>query len=235
MDSLVAEEQSKVLGLRFIILTVVGFLLVGVIIFLPAGSLDWKEGWLYFALMASSWGLMTVLMIRKNPSLLKRRMSIGEGTKRWDRVLLGLFRLFSLAIFVVAGMDAVRYGWSSMSSAFWGLGLILHILGWGIATWSMLENPHFEGTVRIQCDQDHRVVDQGPYAIVRHPGYVGFALIFGAIPFLLGSWSAFAPTGLLIITMLVRTQLEDRTLRAELEGYEDYARRVKYRLLPGIW
>ena len=230
-----AEERSKILGLRFAILTGIGLLLIGVIIFVPAGSFEWIQGWIYFALMVSSWGVATVLMIRKNPGLLKRRMSIGEGTKSWDKVFLALFRLLSLAIFVIAGMDAVRYGWSSMSSAFWGLGLILHILGWGIATWSMLENPHFEGTVRIQLDQNHRVVDQGPYAMVRHPGYVGFALIFGAVPFLLGSWWAFAPTGLIIITMLVRTLLEDRTLRAELEGYEDYSTRVKYRLLPGIW
>jgi protein-S-isoprenylcysteine O-methyltransferase Ste14 len=230
-----AEEPSRVLGLRFVILTVVGFLMMGVIIFLPAGRFDWQEGWFYFALTTLGWGMMIVLLLRKNPSLLKRRMSIGEGTKRWDKVFLGLFRLFSLAIFVVAGMDAVRYGWSSMSSTFWGLGLILHILGYGIATWSMLENPHFEGTVRIQYDQDHRVIDSGPYSIVRHPGYVAFTLIFGAVPFLLGSWCAFAPTGLIIITMLVRTQLEDRTLQAELEGYEDYSKRVKYRLLPGIW
>ncbi len=230
-----ADKESKVLGTRFVILTVVGFLVVGAIIFLPAGRLDWTAGWAFFVLTTLSWAVMVVLMARKNPDLLKRRMSVGEGTKRWDKVILGLFRIFTLAIFVVAGMDSVRYGWSSMSIAFWVVGFLLHCLGYAVATWSMLENPHFEATVRIQHDHDHRVVDRGPYSIVRHPGYVGFAFIFGAIPLLLGSWWAFVPTGFIIITMLMRTRLEDRTLTKELEGYEEYARRVKYRLIPGIW
>jgi protein-S-isoprenylcysteine O-methyltransferase Ste14 len=231
----VLDKDSKVFGARFILLTFVGFLLVGAIIFLPAGRFDWTPGWTYLALTTLGWVAMMVLMVRRNPDLLRRRMYAGEGTKRWDRVILGLFRIFSLAIFVVAGLDAVRFGWSSMSRGFWFIGFLFHCLGYAVATWSMLENPHFEGTVRIQHDRAHRVIDSGPYSIVRHPGYVGFFLIFAAIPFLLGSWWAFVPAGLIIVTMLFRTWLEDRALVKELGGYEEYAVRVRYRLVPGIW
>jgi protein-S-isoprenylcysteine O-methyltransferase Ste14 len=96
-------------------------------------------------------------------------------------------------------------------------------------------NPYFEKTVRIQTDRGHRVIDTGPYAYMRHPGYVGlFGWMLGT-PFLLGSWCALGPAVLASIAMIVRTALEDRTLRVELEGYEAYAARVRYRLVPGIW
>ena len=105
-----------------------------------------------------------------------------------------------------------------------------------ILTWAMLVNPHFEKVVRIQHELGHRVIDTGPYRFVRHPGYVGTIIGFIlSMPFLLNSWWAFVPAALATVWMIVRTVMEDRVLRRELEGYEDYAKRVRYRLLPGVW
>lgn len=230
-----SEKDKRVFGPKFAVLTIVGFLVVVAVVLVPAGKLNWAAGWTYILLTILSWVVMIVLMARRNPDLLKRRMSIGEGTKQWDRTILALFRILSIAIFTVAGMDAVRFGWSSMWPGFWLLGFFLHSFGYSLATWSMLENPHFEGTVRIQHDRDHQVVDTGPYSFVRHPGYVGFFLALAAVPFLLGSWWAFVPVILFTATIILRTWLEDRTLSRELPGYDAYALRVRYRLLPWIW
>lgn len=179
---------------------------------------------------------MSILVVRKDPELARRRATFGEGTKRWDFVMLGLFGLTFLATLLVAAFD-VGNGWSTMEGwGWWIVGLLLFCIYTAILTWSMLVDTHFEKTVRIQTDRNHKVIDTGPYRIVRHPGYLG--IIVGFIlsaPFLLGSWWAFVPAATSAVTLIVRTVLEDRTLRNELSGYEEYSRRVRYRLVPGIW
>jgi protein-S-isoprenylcysteine O-methyltransferase Ste14 len=140
-----------------------------------------------------------------------------------------------LAIYVTAGFDAVRFEWSTMPLWLWPLGLALWLAGYALFTWSMGVNPFFEKTVRIQTERGHRVIDTGPYRFVRHPGYLGF---FGwglSTPLLLGSWWAFLPALLSMVSLVIRTALEDRTLREELAGYREYASKVRYRLIPGIW
>ena len=128
-----------------------------------------------------------------------------------------------------------RDGVTSLPAATWSLGVVIFVPGAAILTWSMVVNPFFEKTVRIQTDRGHRVVDAGPYSIVRHPGYVGFIGWSLGIPLLLGSRWAFVPASLAVIGLALRTALEDRTLRAELAGYPEYAERVRFRLLPGVW
>ncbi len=117
----------------------------------------------------------------------------------------------------------------------WLLGVALFVPGWALVIWSMAVNPFFEKTVRIQTKRGHRVVDAGPYAYVRHPGYVGFAAWMLSTPLMLGSAWAFVPALLAVIGFAIRTALEDRTLQAELPGYADYAARVRFRLVPGVW
>ena len=128
-----------------------------------------------------------------------------------------------------------RFEWSTMSPIFWPAGLILFVVGAMLFSRSMGVNPFFEKTVRIQSDRGHRVIDTGPYSVVRHPGYLGFFGWCLSAPLLLGSWWAFVPAGLTLVGLIIRTALEDRTLRKELEGYEAYSTRVRYRLLPGVW
>lgn len=204
--------------------------------FQAAGGAGWLRGWLYIGLQFVGSAIITILVTRKDPELARRRATFGEGTKRWDVIMLAIFGVTFLATLIVAAFDAGN-GWSTMASpVWWILGLAFFCAYVAILTWSMLVNTHFEKTVRIQTDRNHKVIDTGPYRIVRHPGYVG--MIVGFIlsaPLLLGSWWAFVPAVVSSVSMIVRTALEDRTLREELDGYEDYARRVRYRLVPGAW
>ncbi len=209
--------------------------LVFISIFGLAGGWNWLRGWVFLGLLIVGQTFSTVYIGRKDPELLRRRGQIGQGTKTWDLVLLALFGLTYLAILVVAAFDAQNH-WSVMTIWLWPIGAGLHIFFVVVFTWAMAVNTHFEKTVRIQRDRHHRVIESGPYRIVRHPGYM--ATILGlvlATPLLLGSWWAFIPAILAMVCLLLRTVLEERTLGQELSGYEAYTKKVHYRLLPGIW
>lgn len=223
--------------IRLLIAFIAGFGLFTAIIFWPAGRFDWIAGWLYLVIVTANLIINTFYLRRVNPSLIERRLQIrfGEGTKRWDKIWLVFFTPSFLAIYVIAGFDAVRFEWSIMSSWFWPLGLVLFIPSTALFSWSMGVNPFFEKTVRIQTERGHCVIDTGPYRYVRHPGYVGFFGWSLSAPLLLGSWWAFIPAILSVFALIIRTSLEDRTLRDELTGYEEYVSRVRYRLIPGIW
>ena len=132
-------------------------------------------------------------------------------------------------------MDVGRYGWSSLGVQYAVLGLIMMVVSSVLINWAMIENPHFEPTVRIQEDREHRVVSTGPYGIVRHPGYISGILWMSSIPLMIGSFYTFVPVALYSALMILRTYLEDRTLQVELAGYAEYAEKVRYRLLPGVW
>ena len=229
------SAQERAGAVQLLLAVIGGIGTIGVVTFWPAGTLDWPAGWAYLGLMTAFSCTNVVYLNRVNPEVIVHRMRFGSGTKRWDIVWLIAFTPLFIGTYVIAGLDAVRYEWSVMPASLWPLGLALFVPGAWLFSWSMGVNPFFEKTVRIQTDRGHRVIDTGPYAHVRHPGYVGlFGWTLGT-PFLLGSWCALGPAVLASIAMIVRTALEDRTLRAELEGYEAYAARVRYRLVPGIW
>jgi len=212
------------------------FTLFIVAFFLVAGRWDWVAGWAYLGLLTLGQGACALFLWRKDPELIRRRGTLGEGTRPWDKALLGLFGLSYLGVPIVGALDASRNGWSSMPGGFWALGLGMYAFFTLFTTWAMAVNTHFEKTVRIQTDRDHRVIDTGPYRIVRHPGYVGTILGFLlSPPFLLLSWWAFAPAAAASLVLVLRTALEDRFLQNELQGYAEYAKRVRYRLVPGVW
>lgn len=222
-------------AIRFLAAFVAFLGLFAAIIFWPAGRIDWVAGWLYLGIITANLFVNVVYLRRVNPELIEHRLRLGEGTKRWDKIWAAFFTPVFLAIYVIAGFDAVRFEWSTMPAWLWPLGLTLFVPGTALLTWSMGVNPFFEKTVRIQTERGHHVIDNGPYRFVRHPGYLGFFGWSLSPPLLLGSWWAFLPALLSIIGLVIRTALEDRTLREELAGYEDYVRRVRYRLIPGIW
>ena len=146
-----------------------------------------------------------------------------------------LVALGSVVILVVAGLD-VRFGWSpSFDLLVRVAGLAVVIAGYILGSYALMENRFFSGMVRIQRERGHRVVSGGPYRWVRHPGYAGAIATYLAMPPLLSSLWAWLPAVALVAILVVRTRLEDATLRAELEGYEAYAGRVRYRLVPGVW
>jgi protein-S-isoprenylcysteine O-methyltransferase Ste14 len=169
-----------------------------------------------------------------NPEVIVARIRVHKGTKRWDRILLCFFLPAVYAIFLVAALDYGRH-WSSVHWWVCGIGYVLFLIGVGTFTWAMAANKFFERTVRIQADRGHKVIDTGPYAIARHPGYVGFMLFFVGSALCLGSLWALIPAGLASALLVLRTQWEDQTLQADLPGYKEYTRRVRYKLVPGVW
>jgi protein-S-isoprenylcysteine O-methyltransferase Ste14 len=222
---------------RRLVVSVASTLLIFVLcLFLPAGTLGWTRGWLFFFVTVAASILLTVYLQRVNPDVVAARVNRHTGTKRWDLLLGAIFLLPAmLALPIVAALDDGRYHWFRLP--WWGgvLGYILLIAGILGLTWAESVNKFFEPSVRIQTDRGHRVIDSGPYAIIRHPGYVSGFLVFIGMALSLGSLWALIPGVLTCLLLVVRTILEDRTLIRELPGYEAYAQRVRYRLIPGLW
>ncbi|MGD8764215.1 MAG: isoprenylcysteine carboxylmethyltransferase family protein [Desulfobacteraceae bacterium] len=218
----------------FVGLTVAAIVVVAGLVFVLARRLGWTLGWIYVGMFAAALAINLACLLRWNPELIRRRMRVSKFTKTWDRGWAFLFGLAVIAIYVAAAIEA-RYRVSSAPEAAWLLGLAIFVPGWALAIWSMVVNPFFEKTVRIQTDHGHRVIDTGPYACIRHPGYVGFSGWMLSTPLLLASNWAFVPALITVVLLVIRTALEDRTLHDELPGYAEYASRVRFRLIPGIW
>jgi len=225
------------LTLRVVLQLLVVVVLVPLLPLLISGRWGWVEGWLYFALCAGGFVASRAIAGRRNPGLLQERgrMLQHDDAKPWDRVLAPLVGIGGGVIPLVIGLDA-RNSWSApFSLAARIVGLALMLAGYAFASWALAENRFFSGVVRIQTERGHQVVSTGPYAMVRHPGYVGALLAYVGMPLLLASWWGFVPVALLTVALVVRTRLEDRTLQAELTGYKEYTESVRWRLLPGVW
>jgi protein-S-isoprenylcysteine O-methyltransferase Ste14 len=166
--------------------------------------------------------------------LLAERLGPRKGAKTWDAVIMSIIGPALIACYIVAGLD-VRYGWTRISLPLQIIALIIVVLGYALIVWATAANPFFSLIVRIQQERGHTVAAGGPYRFVRHPAYVGGIAIYIATPVMLSSLWALIPGGLTAVLMLVRTALEDKTLQDELDGYREYAGRVRYRLIPGIW
>jgi protein-S-isoprenylcysteine O-methyltransferase Ste14 len=205
-------------------------------LFLAAGRADWLRAWIYIGVYLLTFAATAVIASRTNPEILVQRGTLRHpGIKRFDKIFFAALVPLALAAPVVAALDAVRFGWSPMP--FWTVypGIVLLLAGAVPVAWAMATNPFLENMVRIQTERGHKPITAGPYRFVRHPMYVGAILQSIAAPLLLGSVWAFVPVALTILAFVVRTALEDRTLRNELPGYAEYARRTRYRLLPRLW
>ncbi len=208
----------------------------GVLLFAASGRLDWTWAWAYLALAIAIVLVNAVALLPAHRDVVAERAGAGEGAKTWDKWLGGAATaVSSIGGLLVAGLDA-RLGWTApLPLRTHLIGGFALVAGYGLFTWAMAVNPFFSTIVRIQRDRGHTVVDRGPYRAVRHPGYVGWIATALAAPILLGSAWALAPAALGCALMVARTAMEDRTLHRELPGYRDYAARVRYRLVPGIW
>ncbi len=210
-------------------------LLQAAILFIAAGRLDWFAAWIFLAVYVGTIAFNTLVLLPKHPDLIAERAEPKKNVKSWDKTISSITGVAYLAAMIVAGLD-VRLGWSSPVAIFiLAIGLVLLIAGNALFSWAMASNAYFSTLVRIQDDRGHAVVSTGPYHWVRHPGYVGWILMNIGMPLLFGSWWALIPGGLSALLMAVRTALEDRTLQEELPGYKEYAQRVRYRLVPGVW
>lgn len=213
-------------------------LLPAVAIFVAAGDARWGAAWLY---VGTVW-IITVgthlLLLRFAPTLVAERASSvrRDDVASWDRLILPTIALFGpLASWILAGLS-LRFGWlGGIPQVVRGAAFVLFVASSALVTWSMLANPFFSSVVRIQRDRGQAVISRGPYRFVRHPGYLGIILANLATPVLLDAPWTFIPIGVVVALVLLRTALEDRTLRAELPGYADYARETRARVFPGLW
>jgi protein-S-isoprenylcysteine O-methyltransferase Ste14 len=176
-----------------------------------------------------------VVLIRRNPGLIAERLGPKKDSKTWDKVIISIVGISSLAKLILAGLDR-RYGWTTqIISAYQIPAMIIVVLAYGLVLWSTAVNAFFSQTVRIQKERNHSVCKDGPYRFVRHPGYLGSLSFEFFTPLMLGSLWAWIPGIFSGILFILRTSLEDRTLKQELPGYQDYKEEVHYRLIPGIW
>ena len=198
---------------------------------------DWWEAWVYAIICILGFAISRVLAARRHPDLLAERARFmqHEDAKPWDKLLAPLVGLGGGLVPLVAGLEAL-FDWSpTFSLPAKTLSLVIILAGYALGSYALIENRFFSGMVRIQTDRGHQVVSSGPYRWMRHPGYAGALLAYLATPLFLDSRWTFLPAAFITILLVIRTHLEDRTLQDELEGYRDYAGRVRYRLLPGVW
>jgi protein-S-isoprenylcysteine O-methyltransferase Ste14 len=176
------------------------------------------------------------ILYRFNPELIYQRAhGSRHGTKLWDKFLMPIIVVLPYFQLAVIGLDVGRFRWSTLGADFAVIGVLLYVFASVLMNWAVITNRYFEPTVRIQKERDHQVVTAGPYKIIRHPGYLAGIIFPVSITFIIGSVFGLMPAGISAVLITVRTALEDRTLQKELSGYSEYAKRVRYRLLPGVW
>ena len=220
---------------RYTLREIMGLVLMGVALFWSAGRVDWWSGWAVLAVMLAWTTATASVILRFNPSLLAERLGPRKGAASWDMAVMSVLGLAQLARYIVAGLDQ-RFGWTGgLPLAAQLAALVLCVLGYALVVWATASNAFFSQIVRIQSERGHTVARGGPYRFVRHPAYAGALLFELAVSVLLASGWAFIPSGVSIVALIIRTALEDRSLRAGLAGYTDYARQVRMRLVPGVW
>ena len=233
------KNQSKlsIHGIKYIIRMCMQLLFQIGIILIAAGSFDiGRQLLIYFIILAGSYITELWAIYRHNPEVLNERVkNIKSGTKSWDKVLLSLYVIFTFIVMnIFIGLD-LRFGWMHIGFNYIYIGLALYILSVIISTKSLLTNKYFESSSRIQIERNQTVISTGVYAVVRHPGYSSIILWALSIPLLTGAVYTLIPSAIIILIISIRTYLEDKMLKEELEGYREYSRKVKYRLIPYIW
>jgi protein-S-isoprenylcysteine O-methyltransferase Ste14 len=227
-------ENRKLSRFQLLARAILMPILLIAVLFLLAGRLDYWQGWVYILLNTLVLAMMGTLFT-KDSGLIEERLNPKKGIKSWDRVYFIITAPLYFIALILAGLDA-RFGWSgSMPAYVYWSSVALYLIGQSIFVWARYTNRYFSSVVRIQTDRGQTVCKEGPYRFIRHPGYLGGFLFTATMGLMLGSWWAFIPQFIAALMLLWRTALEDRTLQAELPGYQDYVRETRYRLLPGIW
>ena len=204
----------------------------GVLLFVSAWTIKWLWAWIFLSM-----GIIILLinLFVIPVELIEERGKKKDNVKKWDRILTSINIIPMLGINIVSGLD-YRFGWSINPGILIQIpGLVLYFFGSMLFTWSMVSNKYFSTMVRLQTERGHEVAAGGPYQYIRHPGYVGFIVMVLATPLSLGTFYSLLMSGITTIILIIRTSLEDKTLRNELNGYLEYSNKVKYKLIPFIW
>lgn len=220
---------------NYLIKQLIGSLVFFAIIFISAGRINYWQGLVYLVI-----GLVMVILnytvLKIDPELSNERSKPGEGTKKWDKIILGLSLLVTISMYIIAGLDSGRYHWSpEFHWSLYLLGILLTASGQLIFLIAQKQNIFFSSAVRIQSDRNHVVCETGLYKIVRHPAYLGSIIQSLGFPLLFGSVWSIVPICLMIILLITRTTLEDKTLRNELSGYDEYTRKTRNKIIPFVW
>ena len=199
---------------------------------LSARSFDVLSVNIYFLVYILFTVFSTIFLWKKAPDLVEARMQRRRDVESWDKLLVViLLLLLSCVIPFVAGFDAGNYDFLIPIL----IGYFMFFLGSSLQVWAMITNRHFEGLVRIQHDRDHKVITDGPYKIVRHPGYLGISITAISIPLMMGSLYALIPSFLVVLDLFIRAVKEENFLAENLEGYKEFKEKVKYRVIPFVW
>ena len=225
---------NRIILIRYGIREILGTVLIAVVLVLSSGRWDWTMGWVLFGITLL-WVVATaVVLIRRSPHLIAERLGPKKGSKKWDTLIMSFIGLATIAKLITAGLD-LRHGWTTGISLPVQIGaLIVAMVAYGLVVWSTAVNAFFSQIVRIQKDRAHTVCKEGPYQVIRHPGYLGTLLFELSTPIMLGSLWALIPGLTAVILFILRTYLEDQTLIKELAGYSQYTQQVRYRLIPRI-
>jgi protein-S-isoprenylcysteine O-methyltransferase Ste14 len=233
----IEQTQRFVMGRRELLVIIADFLTIAGLLFIPAGTIGWIAGWVFITLLYGVTLLTVRMLVRDDPELLRERMSspVQRNQPLWDRILLPVFLLLFAAWLILMSLDAVRFGWSDVPVWLQVLGALGVTLSSYVMYLAFRENAYLYPVVKIQEEQGQSVVSSGPYRYVRHPMYSSSFVFFPATALLLGSWLGLLFSLVLIAMIIMRTALEDRTLKIGLDGYAKYAETVKYRLVPHLW
>lgn len=198
---------------------------------------DWWQAWVFAVVSIMGFAISRALAARRNPDLLRERARMMEhtDTEPWDNLLAPLVGLGGALIPLVAGLEALLVEVSPLPMQLTVFSFVVFLVGYVLGSYALIENRFFSGVVRIQFERGHEVVSSGPYRWIRHPGYAAAILAYLASPVFLNTLWAFLPAIFITVVLIIRTRLEDQTLQSQLEGYSDYAERVRFRLIPGVW
>jgi protein-S-isoprenylcysteine O-methyltransferase Ste14 len=225
-------------NLRLLATQIVGmFVVFALVLFVAAGTIAWVAGWAFLALFFGFTIALSAWLVGHNPGLLTERMTgIGKSDQKpWDKIFFAVANVIFLAWLLVMPLDAVRFGWSHMPAVLQAVGALLLLGSFVLFFVTFRENAYLSPAVRIQAERGHAVVSSGPYSYVRHPMYAAVIPYALGTSLLLGSWYGLLLVLILVLAIARRAVLEERTLRAELPGYDAYTARVKYRLVPYVW
>ena len=225
------------LVLNLIVQTIVWFGAMGAIVFGAAGTIDYAGGWLYLGVMIAASVVFGLYLARVDPGLLRERLKppMQKGQPLADKLILIPILLLLLGGMGFMAADAARWRWSAMPSRVQWAGCALLLATLAFMLWTMRANSFAAPVVKIQKERGQRVVTAGPYAIVRHPLYFGALFYVAATSLVLGSWWGLATVPLVAVGFAIRIGVEEKALREGLQGYDDYARRVRWRLVPFVW